>query len=185
MDHKWRLLDSFLSSCTPWGDLNRLSKRVLENKRRWNSASDCFRSPWKSLKRFPVATRLIYGEMYDFSLKLFNIWEKSSDVAIQMKPPSAELSNSSTQMLLFYPPKIWNICDIFHFGCLWEFNTFKSPAPRIPIRFSEKMYENAGKSNKTIGLKHALKRNVWNFFSFKCSFEMGIMWAVPDLLLQR
>ena len=74
-----------------------------------------------------------------------------------MKPPSAELSNSSTQILLFYPPKIWNICDIFHFGCLWEFNTFKWPAPRIPIRFSEKMYGNAGKSKKTTGLKHALR----------------------------
>ena len=35
--------------------------------------------------------------------------------------------------------------------------------------------ENAAKSNKTTGLKHALKRNVWNFFSFKCSLETGIM----------
>ena len=49
----------------------------------------------------------------------------------------------------------------------------------------KKYMENAAKSNKTTGLKHALKRNVWNFFSFKCSFETGIMWAVPNLLLQR
>ena len=47
----------------------------------------------------------------------------------------------------------------------------------------KKYMENAAKSSKTTGLKHALKRNVWNFFSFKCSFEMGIMWAVPELLL--
>ena len=39
----------------------------------------------------------------------------------------------------------------------------------------KKYYGNTAKSNKTIGLKHALKRNVWNFFSFKCSFETRIM----------